>query len=575
MTTFRRASGRLRSGERPGVRAGAAGALTGLAGLMVWLALAAPYEPDRLTPLAFLRLPLEGVVLLAAVLVLPGRARRPAAVFAGLVLGVLLIVKVLDLGFVAALGRPFNPVVDRGYVDSAADLLGDSVGRRRADLALVGAGGLAVAVLVGMPLALLRLTGYVERHRSGATRTVAVLAVVWLNCAAVGVRLGGAPVASADTAARAWRLAGQVRADVRDDRAFARAVGQDPLRDTPAGQLLTGLRGKDVLIAFVESYGRVAVQDSTFSPGVDAVLDAGTTSLNAAGFCSRSAFLTSPTFGGISWLAHATLQSGLWVDNQVHYDRLMASNRGTLSAAFKRAGWRTVSDVPSDEREWPEAASFYHYDKTYDARNVGYAGPRFSYASMPDQYTLAALQRSELAPRDRAPVMAEIDLVSSHTPWAPLPQLVDWAAVGDGSVFAGMPDHGASAAEVWRDPARVRAAYGQSIQYSLNALISFVQAFPDDDLVLIVVGDHQPATIVSGSAAGRDVPISIIAHDRAVLDRISGWGWQDGLRPRPDAPVWRMDAFRDRFLSAYGPQPAGAGLSPGPSAVPRGTACGG
>jgi hypothetical protein len=39
-----------------------------------------------------------------------------------------------------------------------------------------------------------------------------------------------------------------------------------------------------------------------------------------------------------------------------------------------------------------------------------------------------------------------------------------------------------------------------------------------------------------------------------VLDRVAGWGWTDGLRPAADAPVWRMDAFRDRFLTAFGPQ---------------------
>ena len=83
--------------------------------------------------------------------------------------------------------------------------------------------------------------------------------------------------------------------------------------------------------------------------------------------------------------------------------------------------------------------------------------------------------------------------------------------------------------------------------------MSFVTHYGDDDLVLVVLGDHQPATIVSGEGAGRDVPISVVSRDRAVLDRISGWGWNEGLRPEPDAPVWRMDAFRDRFLAAYGP----------------------
>ncbi|MCW2492864.1 MAG: hypothetical protein JWN47_2228, partial [Frankiales bacterium] len=55
-----------------------------------------------------------------------------------------------------------------------------------------------------------------------------------------------------------------------------------------------------------------------------------------------------------------------------------------------------------------------------------------------------------------------------------------------------------------------------------------------------------------GPGASHDVPITIIARDPAVMDRISGWGWQDGLRPDANAPVWPMDAFRDRFLTAFG-----------------------
>jgi len=537
-------------------RALSARLLTGLAGLLVWLALVLPDRPEQLTPLAFLRLPIEGLALLGLGLVLRSRARQLAALLAGVVLGLLVLLKALDLGFGTALDRPFNPVVDWGYFDSAAGLLADSVGHRQAVLILLALGGLAIAVLAGVPLAMLRLARVADRHRIGTVRVGVVLGLVWLNCAALGVQfVAGSPVASTDAARLAWDRADKARTDLRDERAFARAAKLDPLRDTPAERLLTGLRGKDVLIAFVESYGRVAVQDSAFSPGVDAVLDSGTSRLRSAGFCSRSAFLTSPTFGGISWLAHSTLQSGLWIDNQLRYDRLMASDRSTLSVAFQRAGWRTVSDIPANERNWPEGTSFYHYEQRYDGTNTGYAGPKFGYATMPDQYTLAALQRRELAPADRRPVMAEIDLVSSHTPWTPLPRMVDWNAVGDGSVFDPMPAEGPSAGQVWPNPARVRTAYGASIEYSLNALVSFVQTYGDDNLVLIVLGDHQPATIVSGSNAGRDVPISIIARDPAVLDRISGWGWQDGLRPRPDAPVWPMDAFRDRFLTAYGPPP--------------------
>jgi hypothetical protein len=325
-----------------------------------------------------------------------------------------------------------------------------------------------------------------------------------------------------------------------------------------------------VVVAFVESYGQVAVQGTTFSPQVDDVLRKGTAALRTAGFSSQSAWLTSPTFGGISWLAHSTLQSGLWVDNQQRYDELVAGDRFTLSDAFARAGWRTVADIPSNEKDWPEGKSFYHYQTIYDGQGVGYEGPRFSYAAMPDQYTLAAFQRLELARTDRAPVMAEIDLVSSHTPWAPLPRMVAWDAVGDGSVFDPMPAQGEQPQAVWRDPAQVRAAYGQSIQYSMTALVSWLQTVHDDNLVLVVLGDHQPSTIVSGAGANHLVPVTVIAHDPAVMARITGWGWQDGLLPGPGAPLWPMDAFRDRFLAAYGPQPPVAAAPSAPALVAAG-----
>ncbi len=230
----------------------------------------------------------------------------------------------------------------------------------------------------------------------------------------------------------------------------------------------------------------------------------------------------------------------------------MASNRFTLSDAFRRAGWRTVADVPPNRQTWPEGRSFYHYAQIYDQHNVGYQGPKFSYAPIPDQYTLAKFRSLELDPHPRAPVMAEIDLVSSHTPWTPLPHLVAWNKLGDGSIYDDMPAEGKSRAQVWGDANAVRAAYGTSIRYSLSSLISFLHTFRDPNLVLVMLGDHQPAPIVSGNGADHDVPITVVAHDPAVLDRISSWGWQDGLRPRPDAPVWPMDSFRNRFLAAFG-----------------------
>ena len=232
------------------------------------------------------------------------------------------------------------------------------------------------------------------------------------------------------------------------------------------------------------------------------------------------------------------------------YSKVVRSDRFTLSQAFGRAGWRTVSVVPSNTEPWSFGTSFYHFDTLLDTNNVGYRGPTFGYARIPDQYTWKQFADHELA-ADHQPVMAEIDLVSSHTPWAPLPELVPWSRIGDGSVFEPQPAQGESATTVWQDPKRVQQAYARSVEYSLGAMFAFLHESDDPNLVLVVLGDHQPATIVTGLGAGHDVPISIISKDSAVFEAIERWRWQDGVRPAPDAPVWPMSAFRDRFLDAF------------------------
>ena len=530
------------------------GLLSVLAGLLVLAALLLPGRLEEARPLVLVHLPVELVVFLAVVLALPDRFRRLRTALAlggGVLLALSTVLKVLDLGFREALNRPFDALIDWRYAGSLAETAGASVGGGTAAALAALAAGLLLALLVLLPLAVLRLTRVATRHRSSAARTVAALAVLWSLLAVLDVRGAAGPLATHGTAGYLYRQVERIPGELRDRREFQEAARRDPLRDAAAGELFAGLRGKDVLLVFVESYGRTAVEGTSLAPGVRAVLDEGTADLRAARFGSRSAWLTSPTFGAISWLAHATMQSGLWVDSQQRYDVLVTSDRQTLTSLFERAGWRSVAAVPANDRDWPQG-EFYGFDQLYDSRNVGYEGPRFGYPTMPDQYTLDAFHRLELAPGPRPPVMAEIDLVTSHAPWSRTPRLVDQAAVGDGSVFDGMPEQLPSERDIWPDPQQVRAAYGDAIAYSLRALVRFVTTYGDDDLVLVVLGDHQPATIVSGPGASHDVPVSVVARDRDVLARITGWGWDPGLRPGREAPVWRMDEFRDRFVAAYG-----------------------
>ncbi|WP_188113380.1 CDP-alcohol phosphatidyltransferase family protein [Nocardioides humilatus] len=518
-----------------------AGAVTAAAAVALWVALVG--DPFRI--------PVEGLVLVAAALVLPPAIRRWAAAGFGALAGVLVVLRITNVGFDRVLDRPFDLLGDWSYFGSGVGVLGDSIGDLAARLVAVGAVVLVVVVVVGLALAAVRVARSAAEHRRESARGVVALAAVWAVLAVTGSH-----AASLSAAGLAVDTVDQVRAGFADKGEFADEIEQDAFADTPADELLTGLRGKDVLLVFIESYGRTATHGSSYSPGVVDVLRQSTRQLDAAGYRMRTGFLTSPTFGAASWLAHSTTQSGLWVDSERRYGQLQDSDRLTLTSAFERAGWRTVFDVPANTRDWPEGAAFYGYDEIYDSRNVDYRGPEFGYAPVPDQYTLAHFRNTELAAQDRKPVFAEIDLISSHHPWTPPPPLVPWDEVGDGSVFDGTTED-VSAVDEAQDPDLVKELYGRSIQYSWQTLVSWLTVDPDPDRVLIVLGDHEPHSYVSGDAdypGGHDVPISVITQDPAVARRIASWQWEPGLSPSQDAPVWPMSDLRDRILTTFGPR---------------------
>ena len=484
-----------RTGAGPRTRRALRIVITVLAVVLVGGVLVAPDRVFQFTPAAFARIPVEGLVLVAIALVLPTWPRRIVAAIAGVLFSLLTLVKILNIAFYEQIGRAFNPVFGWVNIRPAIGVVRDTIGPTRTNIALAAL-WLGVILLVGaITAATIHITTVAARHRHATVRGLAALTAVWALCAGLSLQLiPGSPVASASAAGLAVAQVRDTQTALRDQRRFEQVIhSSDPEASVPASDLLTGLRGKDVIIAFVESYGQVAVQGTSFSPGIDAFLRRNTASLARAGWSTQSAWLTSPGFGGISQLAHSTLQSGLWVNTEQRYAELVASRRFTLSDAFDKAGWRTVSDSPEDDVAWPPGRQFYHFDQLYDRRNVGYHGPSFSYASMPDQYTLAEFQRLELGPGHK-PVMAEIDLVSSHYPWAPLPTMVPWNKIGNGSIFDPMPAHGDTRLTVWRNANNERQAFAKSIQYSMDALTSWVTELNDPNLVLILLGDEQPAS---------------------------------------------------------------------------------
>ena len=503
-----------------------------------------PFRIDWFDNKTYLYYPIE-LFVFGLLLLMPGRLAPLLRALAAAVLALGVVLRVSDIVAYQVFSRAFNPVFD-------AYLLGHGLGFLRSSIGSVGALLAAVLAVALVLLIGLLAHGVLRRYRAvlllAPRRSLVLLGGGLLLWSALA--LAEWPRASRYFTEQLLKHVHNTRASVLDLRDFRAHVNDDAWAAAPGDTLLGRLAGKDVLVVFIESYGRILVDGPDYSAPFRATLEQATQTLTGAGFAARSAFLTSPTVGGISWLAHGTALSGLWIDSQVRYDSLMLSERPSLVRLFQRAGWRTVGVMPAITMAWPEGA-YFGYDQLYSAPQLDYRGLPFNYVTMPDQFTLARFQQWERAREGRAPVMAEIALVSSHAPWTPVPRLIDWASVGDGSIFAAQASSGDAPEVVWQDQARVMRQYRESAEYVVQTLVSWVQAFGDENLVLLILGDHQPMPFVTGNTDNRDVLVHLVARDPAVLEAVAGWEWSPGMLPGEGAPVWRMDAVRDRVLETF------------------------
>jgi hypothetical protein len=505
-----------------------------------------------------------------------GRSGQVAAAALALATTLVVALKGGDLIIYESLGRPLNPVLDAHLARSLVDLLPGALGGLLGWLCLAALALVPLlvfaAAFAAVRAAQRALVWPFARHATAAAcaALIGLFAVQQALPEALGQHRPVSNHASGMLLDQ-WRAADSALAG---RAAFEAAIAQDPFRAVPGEHLLGSLGGADVLLMFVESYGRSALELPRYAKTLVPTLEAVERRLAGRGLVAASGWLTSPTMGGQSWLAHGTLQSGLWLGDQARYQALILSERLTLTRAFARAGYRTIALKPAITRPWPEGERL-GFERIYAAADLGYRGRPYNWVTMPDQYTLSVLERTERAGAER-PLFAEVSLISSHAPWTPIaPVLDDWSALGDGSVFSRWADAGDPPEVVWRDPERVREQYVGAIDYVLRVLASYAANFANARTLLILVGDHQPALLITGEGASRDVPIHVITGDPDLLAPFLAWGFGPGMRPPADAPARRMDEFRDFFLAAFSavpadPADAAAALSPpGSRSVPR------
>ncbi len=479
---------------------------------------------------------LAALVLLLAI-VAERRGRSPLRALPWLValLAALAVGRYAEVTAPALHGRPVNLYWDARHLHRLAGMLVDA---SPPWLLAALAGGLAVAgagLVAALRWALLRVLGALEA--TAPRRTLGAAAAALLVLYAAGhwsPAVGGLHLFSAPVAATYWQQA----------RFLGEALGGAPAlperRDRPlAARGLAGVAGADVFVVFVESYGVAAFDTPTYARALAPARERLAGAIAGSGRSIASARVESPTFGGASWLAHTSFLTGVEVRDGAAHRLMLAADRDTLPRVFARAGFRSVALMPGLRRAWPEGA-FFGFERIYGERALAYGGPPFGWWRIPDQFALARLDALEVAGGERRPLFVFFPTITTHVPFRPTPPYQpDWPRMLSSSPFDGPAlEASLAGAPEWMN---LGPAYVDALDYAYRCLAGYLEWRRDSDLVLIVLGDHQPAASVSGKGASWEVPVHVIAGRPQVLDALVAAGFRRGLEP----PAERLGAMHE------------------------------
>ena len=490
---------------------------------------------------------LAGVLFLIAMAALASprlvAERGFAFVLALLVVGAALL-NLADTATPSLLGRDLNLYWDLQHLPSLFGLVHDSAGLWSASV--------AVALLFAAVSLVVAGAYWIWRRvlATLAERRIAIGAAVLLGVALdvtsflpaeqrpLATGFGTDIVRHAAAFERGWRA--EAEAGVPLPAALASSG--------PPSSNLTGLKGRDVYLVYIESYGTTVFDTPEFRSALRGSLTDFESALGAAGYKMASNRLVSPTFGGGSWLAHATLASGVRMDDPVLYSQLFRSGRKLLPGYFKDAGWRAIEIMPGIKAPAPEARA-WGFDRDVYAAELGYNGPSFGWFAIPDQFTLERAAEIREALGSKAPVFTQIVLVSSHIPFSPVPPyLADW---GDTGAFATVP--AAAWEEILRPPDWTALAplYLKSLKYDFAVLGDWLANHLAGDGLVILLGDHQPPAVVGGELQQWTVPVHVLSRDPGLVAPFVAEGYVLGLVPPPTPPPKGMETFLPSFLAAF------------------------
>jgi hypothetical protein len=314
----------------------------------------------------------------------------------------------------------------------------------------------------------------------------------------------------------------------------------------------------DVHVFIVESYGHTLFTRERYREAMEPVYHEFADFLETRGWQGASSFLSSPAFGGRSWLADATLLAGTRIRTQEQYDAYLVSGSRNLSHRMGELGYHRILAASGTQYSTPDWKAIHEFDSYLLEKDFGYRGPFITFGRMPDQFMLyrTALQGAGFSSGHEAGVEAGIKvplfgwylLSNSHVPFEAQPEYVDdWDSLGDGSIFH--DGHVRYFRNNWLWGGEFPEGYLFSIEYELRIIREFMDRYLDPESLVIILGDHQPRIPIAEPESSYSVPVHVLSGNAFLLEPLIDRGFQPRIVPDDEVlPHRGMEEFPQLLL---------------------------
>lgn len=333
-------------------------------------------------------------------------------------------------------------------------------------------------------------------------------------------------------------------------------------------------RKPDVSMLIIEAYGEVlATWDMTTA--YRALMKRVQERLSKRGLLAATFTSAAPVHGGMSWFSLTTMQTGILIDRPEVFAQASKGQLPTLTGFLKQQGYFTVAMQPgTSNKAGVGPRDFLNHDRFIGAEELAYSGRAWGFGRIPDQFSWRQLanERAHLT----SPRMLSTFCVSTHFPWGELvppyfaPENIDTGAGEDR-----LHDETWPALPGVDEMGEYRRSYFKSVEYEFRLFTEFVESDPSRDLLVIIVGDHQPR--LESNPPGEvtlNTPLHVLTTDAALHARFLEAGAVDGMMLEPGRPtlnheglfsllVWALaQTYGDDVSKVVGRRsPDGAGLS--------------